>query len=133
MQTNQAPPATIDEYIEGFPPAVQDDLRAIRAVVRQAAPEAEEAIKYGMPTYVLHGNLVYFAAFKKHIGFFGTSLQMGGGALADELAPYAGPKGSLQFAHGKPVPLDLIRRIVAIRIDENLSRKAESAGKKRRG
>jgi uncharacterized protein YdhG (YjbR/CyaY superfamily) len=130
VDSTQPLPSTIDEYIAGFPDAVQQDLRAVRAAVRKAAPEAEEAIKYGMPTYVLNGNLVYFAAFKKHLGFYGTSLQMGGGALRDELAPYAGPKGSLKFPFGKPMPLDLVRRIVEIRVADNAAR-AEAKGRKK--
>lgn len=130
MQSDQAAPATIDDYIAGYPPAIQETLERIRTTVREAAPDAEETIKYGMPTYVLNGNLVYFAAFKEHVGFYGTSLEMGGGALRDELSVHAGPKGSLKFPHGKPVPLDLIRRIVKIRIAENLARTEARAGKK---
>lgn len=122
VESAQTTPRTIDEYIDGFAPEIQQDLRAIRAVVREAAPDAQEAIKYGMPAYVLNGNLVFFAAFKKHIGFFGTSLEMGGGAMRDELSAYAGPKGSLKFAYGKPMPLDLVRRIVLIRIADDAAR-----------
>lgn len=132
MDTDRAAPATVDEYIAGFAPEVQDDLRRIRAAVRDAAPGAEETIKYGMPTFVLNGNLVFFAAFKKHIGFFGTSLEMGGGVLRDELAPYTGPKGSLQFPLGKPIPLDLITRIVQIRVRDNAERAAVKGEKKAR-
>jgi uncharacterized protein YdhG (YjbR/CyaY superfamily) len=129
MQADPAAPATIDEYIASFSPDVQEVLRQIRATVRAAVPDAEETIKYGMPTYVHNGNLVYFAAFKKHVGFFGTSLEMGDGALKDELSVYAGPKGSLKFPLGKPVPLDLITRIVEIRVKENQER-SEARGKK---
>lgn len=129
MQTDPAPPATVDEYIAGFSPDVQEVLRQIRATVRAAVPDADETIKYGMPTYVHNGNLVYFAAFKNHIGFFGTSLEMGNGALKDELSVYAGPKGSLKFPLGRPVPLDLITRIVEIRVKENRER-VEARGKK---
>lgn len=124
MDSAQAAPSTIDEYIAGFPPEVREDLEAIRAAVREAAPGAEETIKYGMPTFMLHGNLVYFAAFKKHIGFFSTSVEMGGGALRDRLMKYAGPKGSLKFPLGTPIPLDLVREAVTIRIAENLERAA---------
>lgn len=129
MQADPAAPATVDAYIAGFAPDVQKVLRQIRATVRAAVPDAEETIKYGMPTYVHDGNLVYFAAFKKHVGFFGTSLEMGNGALKDELSVYAGPKGSLKFPLGKPVPLDLITRIVEIRVKENQKR-VEARGKK---
>ncbi|HST63197.1 MAG TPA: DUF1801 domain-containing protein, partial [Longimicrobium sp.] len=97
-KTAKAVPATVDEYIAGFPDEVRAVLQEIRATVRGAAPQADEAIKYGMPAYLLHGSLVYFSAFKKHIGFFCTTT--GNGALADELAPYAGPKGNLQFPLG---------------------------------
>jgi uncharacterized protein YdhG (YjbR/CyaY superfamily) len=129
MDTAQSVPSTMDEYIAGFPPGVREDLQAIRAAVRDAAPEAEETIKYGMPTFVLDGNLVYFAAFKKHIGFYGTSVEMGGGVLRDEISAYAGPKGSLKFPFGQPVPLDLVRRIVKIRIADNRERAAKKAKK----
>jgi uncharacterized protein YdhG (YjbR/CyaY superfamily) len=129
MQADPAPPATVDAYIAAFARDVQEMLRQIRATVRAAVPDAEETIKYGMPTYVLDGNLVFFAAFKKHVGFFGTSLEMGDGALRDELSVYAGPKGSLKFPLGKPVPLDLITRIVEIRAKENRER-AGARGKK---
>jgi uncharacterized protein YdhG (YjbR/CyaY superfamily) len=117
MDAAQAVPSTMDEYIAGFPPGVREDL------------QAEETIKYGMPTFVLDGNLVYFAAFKKHIGFYGTSVEMGGGALRGELSAYAGPKGSLKFPFGQPVPLDLVRRIVQIRIADNRERAAKKAKK----
>jgi uncharacterized protein YdhG (YjbR/CyaY superfamily) len=129
MEAEKAVPATMDEYIAGFPSGVREDLQAIRAAVRDTAPEAEETIKYGMPTFVLDGNLVYFAAFKKHIGFYGTSVEMGGGALRDELSAFAGPKGSLKFPFGQPVPLDLVRRIVQIRVADN-HRRAAAKGKK---
>lgn len=129
MQADPAPPATVDEYIAGFSPDVQTVLRQIRATVRAVVPDADETIKYGMPTYVLNGNLVYFAAFKKHVGFYGTSLEMGDGALKDELSVYAGPKGSLKFPLGKPVPLDLVTRLVEIRVKENRER-ADARGKK---
>lgn len=129
MEAEKTVPATMDEYIAGFPSGVREDLQAIRAAVRDAAPDAEETIKYGMPTFVLDGNLVYFAAFKQHIGFYGTSVNMGGGALRDELSAYAGPKGSLKFPFGQPVPLELIGRIVRIRIADNRERAAAKAKK----
>jgi uncharacterized protein YdhG (YjbR/CyaY superfamily) len=119
MATTKAVAATVDAYLAGFPDEVRAVLQDIRATVREAAPQADEAIKYGMPAYLLHGPLVYFSAFKKHIGFF--CVTTGGGALAEELAPYAGPKGNLQFPLGKPVPLDLVRRIVELRVQENLA------------
>ncbi len=116
MPTEPAAPATIDEYIAACVPDVQPTLRELRATVLAAAPGAAEAIKYGMPAFVLDGNLVFFAAFKKHVGFYGVSLVDG---LREALAPYAGPKGSLKFPHGQPVPLDLVTRAVRVRVREN--------------
>lgn len=121
-------PGSVDEYVAGFAPAVREVLERVRAVVRHAAPDAREAIRYGMPAYLLEGSLVYFGAFKKHVGFFCTTT--GGGALADELAPYAGPKGSLKFPLGKPVPYDLIERIVRVRVEENLAAAAARRAKR---
>lgn len=123
MQTARSVPGSVDEYVAGFGPDVRDVLERIRATVRAAAPDAREAIKYGMPAYLLEGSLVYFAAFKKHVGFYCTTT--GGGALADEMAPYAGPKGSLTFPFGRPVPYALIEKIVRFRVGENLARAAE--------
>lgn len=126
MQAEQAVPGSIDEYIAGFPPDVREMLEQIRATVRSAAPDAAETIKYGMPTFVLDGNLVYFAAFKKHIGFFAASMADG---LKEELAPYAGPKGSLRFPFGTPVPFGLLEKAVRVRVRENRA-KAEARQKK---
>lgn len=126
MQAEQAVPRTIDEYIAHFPPDVREVLEGLRATVRSAAPDAEEAIKYGMPTFVLDGNLVYFAAFKKHVGFFAASMADG---LKEELAPYAGPKGSLKFPFGTPVPFGLIEKAVRVRVRENRA-KADARRKK---
>ncbi|HEX6041766.1 iron chaperone [Longimicrobium sp.] len=128
MQTEKAVPASVDDYVAGFAPDVREVLERIRATVRGAAPDAREAIKYGMPAYLLEGSLVYFAAFNKHVGFFCTTT--GGGVLADEMAPYAGPKGSLRFPFGKPVPYDLIERIVRFRVDENRAAAAAKPKKK---
>jgi uncharacterized protein YdhG (YjbR/CyaY superfamily) len=127
MEAAKAVPATVDAYMAGLPDEVRAILEEIRRTVRDAAPQAEEGIKYGMPSYQLHGSLVYFSAFKKHIGFFCTTT--GNGALEAEVAPYAGPKGNLQFPLGKPVPMDLIRRIVEFRVQENLA--AAEAGPKK--
>ena len=121
MKTEQAVPATIDEYIAGSPPHAQDVLRQFRAVVRGAAPGADEAIKYGMPAFVLDGNLVFFAACKNHVGFYGASMADG---LREELAPYAGPKGSLKFLYGQPVPWGLIEKTVKVRVLQNREKAA---------
>lgn len=118
-------PTTIDAYIAGFPEDVQAILQKIRATVHKAAPRATEAIKYGMPTFVLGANLVHFAAFKKHIGFFGGSTD--GGKLSPETKPYEGPKGSLRFPYADPVPYGLIRKIVQAKARENRARAVEKS------
>ncbi len=109
---------TIDEYIAGFPPDVQEILERIRRTIRAAAPDAEEAISYQMPTFRLKGNLVHFAAFKHHIGFYPTPT--GIARFKADLAAYAGGKGSVKFPLDQPIPYDLITRIVAFRVKENL-------------
>ncbi len=126
MDTDQKAPKNIDEYIAGFPPDVQEILESIRAVIKEATPDAEETISYQMPTFTLKGNLVHFAAFKKHIGFYPTPT--GIEAFKDKLSVYVGGKGSVQFPLDKPMPLDLIRRIVEFRVKENLA-KAEAKTK----
>ncbi len=127
MKTKPSKPTTIDEYIAGFPPDVQAILQKIRATIHKAAPQAEEAIKYQMPTFVLHGNLVHFAAFKSHIGFY--PVPTGIEAFKQELAPYAGGKGSVQFPLDQPIPYKLISKIVKFRAKENLA-KAAAQGKR---
>lgn len=111
---------TIDEYIMGFPAPVQELLQELRAVIQKAAPDARETINYQIPTFVLHGNLVHFAAFKHHIGFYPTP--SGIEAFEAELSAYEGAKGSVKFPIEKPLPFDLISRIVAYRVKENLAR-----------
>ncbi len=106
--------ATIDEYISGFPKDIQKILQEMRAEIRKAAPEAEEAIKYGIPTFTLNGNLVHFGGFKNHIGFYPTP--SGIEAFRKELSVYNGAKGSIQFPIDKPLPLALIRKIVKFRV-----------------
>ena len=128
MATDQKTPKTIDEYISGFPPDIQEILESIRAVIKEAAPDAAETISYQMPTFTLKGNLVHFAAFKKHIGFY--PIPTGIEAFKDELSAYVCGKGSVQFPLDKPMPLDLIRRIVEFRVKENLA-KAEAKMKAR--
>jgi uncharacterized protein YdhG (YjbR/CyaY superfamily) len=128
METDQTAPETIDEYIAGFPPDVQEILEKIRVTIREAAPDAQETIKYQMPTFTLKGNLVHFAAFKKHIGFY--PVPTGIEQFKDELSAYKGGKGSVQIPLDKPIPFDLISRIVKFRVKENLE-KAEAKGKNR--
>jgi uncharacterized protein YdhG (YjbR/CyaY superfamily) len=127
MKTNQKTLQTIDEYIAGCPPEIQSILEKIRRTIRAAAPEAEEKISYQMPTFFLKGNLVHFAAFKHHIGFYPTST--GIEEFRDDLARYKGSKGAVQFPLDKPVPYELIGRIVRFRVVENL-KKAEAKKKK---
>jgi len=129
VNTDASAPTTIDEYIAGFPPDVQEILQKIRAVIREAAPGAQETIKYRMPTFTLQGNLVHFAAFKKHIGFY--PVPSGIEKFKDELARYVGGKGSVQFPLSQPIPYDLIRRIVQFRVQENLA-KAQTKKARRR-
>lgn len=126
---SKSTPNTIDDYIANFPEDVQTILQEIRAVIRQAAPDAEEAISYQMPTFKLNGNLVHFAAFKNHIGFY--PVPSGLEAFKEELSVYKGGKGSVQFPLDKPMPLDLIGKIVKFRAAENL-KKAEAKSKKKK-
>ena len=128
MKTKPSAPTTIDEYIAGFPPDVQAILQKIRATIRKAAPQAEETIKYQMPTFTLHGNLVHFAAFKNHIGFY--PVPTGIEAFKRELSVYKGGKGSIQFPLDQPIPYGLISKIVKFRVKENLA-KAEVRGKEK--
>ncbi len=125
MKTASDSPQTIDEYIASFPRDVQAILKQIRTTIKKAAPDAEEAIKYRIPTFVLNGNLVHFAAFKSHIGFYPTP--SGVEAFKQELSRYEGAKGSVQFPIEKPMPLNLIERIVKFRVKEA---RVKSTGKK---
>ena len=113
-------PNDIDTYISDFPEEVQMLLEQIRAAIRQAAPEAKETINYAIPTYTLNGNLVHFAAFKKHIGFYPgpTGIE----TFKNELSAYKGAKGSVQFPLDKPLPLDLVTKIVKYRVKENMEK-----------
>jgi len=119
MRTSK--PKNVDEYIAGFPNNdVQKILEQIRATIKKAAPEAEETIKYAIPTFTLNGNLVFFAAFKNHIGFYATPT--GNEAFKKEFSGYKQGKGSVQFPLDKPMPFDLITKIVKFRIKENSER-----------
>lgn len=128
MKSGQPIPQTIDEYIAGFSPEIQEKLETIRATIRKAAPKAEEAISYMMPTFKLHGNLVHFAALKNHLGFYpGAS---GIAAFQEELAGYETSKGTVQFPLDKRVPLTLITKIVKFRVQQNLDKAAAKAASK---
>jgi uncharacterized protein YdhG (YjbR/CyaY superfamily) len=113
-----AKPKTIDEYIAGFPEETQVILEQVRATIKKAAPDAKETISYAIPTFTLNGNLVHFAAFKTHIGFYSTP--SGTDAFQEELSKYKTGRGSVQFPIDDPMPVDLISRIVAYRVKENL-------------
>lgn len=128
MKENKAICKSIDEYILEFPIEIQEILKKLRKVIKESAPDAEEKISYQMPTFVLHGNLVHFAAFKNHIGFYPAP--SGIDAFKDELSEYKGGKGSIQFPLEKPLPYDLIREIVKFRVAENIE-KAEQKFKKK--
>ncbi len=119
---------TIDEYIATFPDDIQKKLKEVRAVIKAAAPEASEKISYQMPTFFLFGNLVHFAAFKNHIGFYPAP--RGIEEFQKELSVYKGAKGSVQFPLDQPMPLDLISRIVIFRVKDNLSKAAAKDKKK---
>jgi len=128
MKIDQTGPKNIDEYIAGFPPEVQAILEKIRLTIRKAAPGAEETIKYQMPTFTLHGNLVYFAAFKTHIGFY--PIPTGIEKFKKELAPFKQGKGSVQFPLDQPIPYSLISKIVKFRVQENVAKAAAKRTKK---
>jgi uncharacterized protein YdhG (YjbR/CyaY superfamily) len=116
---------TIDQYIEGSPEAVRPILQKMRKAIREAAPEATEAISYRMPTFRLNGgNLVHFAAHTNHIGFYPTP--SGVEAFKEELSPYEWAKGSVQFPLNKPIPFDLVKRIVVFRVQEVSQKKKAS-------
>lgn len=129
MEENKTSFNLVDEYIFQFSHEVQEILQMIRNEIKELAPEAEEKISYAMPTFVLHGNLVHYAAFKNHIGFYPTP--SGIAAFKAELSDYKGAKGSVQFPLDKPVPHDLIREIVKFRVAENLSKAEAKLNKKR--
>jgi uncharacterized protein YdhG (YjbR/CyaY superfamily) len=112
---------SIDEYIRSFPEDIQKLLNEVRAAIKATAPDATEKIAYQIPTFYLNGNLVHFAAFKNHIGFYPTS--SGISAFQDELKEYKSAKGSVQFPLDKPMPAELIKRIVKYRVRENEQKK----------
>ncbi len=118
MSTSRKKVATIDEYITMFPQDVQVILNEVRKTIQENAPTAQEAISYGIPTFKFNGNLVHFAAFKNHIGFYpgGTSAIQ---AFKEELTPYKQGKGSIQFPLNKPIPLQLVKNIVKFRVKQN--------------
>lgn len=135
METDSSSPKTIDAYIAGFPADVQAILQQIRDIIQKAAPDAEEAIKYQIPTFVLGGNLVHFAAFERHVGLYPTP--SGIEEFKEVLSKYHVGKGSIQFPLESPMPYDLIKKIVKFRVKENRDKMASAVEKarnpKRRG
>jgi uncharacterized protein YdhG (YjbR/CyaY superfamily) len=127
MKISQSAPKNIDTYVAGFPPRTRMILQKVRTTVRKAAPAAEEKISYRIPAFFQHGPLVYFAAFKKHLGFFPTS--SGIRKFKTQLSAYKGGRGSVQFPLDKPIPFSLISHIVKFRVKENLA-KARKKSKK---
>jgi len=120
MTPSESQVTTIDEYIAGFPKNIRELLEELRRVIRESAPQAEEAIRYGIPTFRLKGNLVHFAAFNHHIGFYPTPSAIT--TFSEELSPYKQSKGTVQFPLDRPIPYDLVRKIVHYRVEEMLER-----------
>ena len=129
MTTDKTTSNAIDKYIAIFPEDVQAILEKIRVTIQKAAPDAEETINYGIPTFILKGNLVHFAGYKSHIGFYPTP--SGIEKFKKELSIYEGAKGSVQFPLDKPIPYALIEKIVKFRVKENLEKAAAKVKKKK--
>jgi uncharacterized protein YdhG (YjbR/CyaY superfamily) len=128
MKATGRAPRSIDEYIAGSPPEARAILRRIRATAARAAPAARETISYRMAAFMQGGVLLYFAAFRNHIGVFPPV--SGDVSLVKALAPYAGPKGNLRFPYDRPIRYDLIRRIVKLRVAQNAARGAEKGARR---
>ena len=126
MLTTKKQPETIDEYIAAFPQNIQNLLHQVRNAIQKAAPGADETTKYGIPTFILNGNLVHFGGFKNHIGFYPAP--RGLEAFKKELSNFKGAKGSVQFPLDKPLPIALIIKIVKYRVRQN-SEKAKAKKK----
>jgi uncharacterized protein YdhG (YjbR/CyaY superfamily) len=129
MESNKASFNSTDEYIAAFPEEIQIILKELRATIKAAAPDAQEKISYQMPTFTLYGNLVHFAAYKNHIGFYPSPgvLQ----AFKDQLSIYKGSKGAVRFPIDKPLPLKLIGEMVKYRVAENLKNAESRSGKRK--
>lgn len=129
MATSRSVPANVDKYIATFPPEVRAVLQRVRQVVREAAPDAQEVISYRMPAFKLSGILVYFAAFKSHIGFYPPI--RGDARIEKAASAYAGEKGNLRFPLDRPIPFDLISRLTRLRVKQDLAKAATSSKKRR--
>lgn len=132
MDSNKVRFTSIDEYIATFPTEIQKILEELRATIKAAAPGAEEKISYQMPAFTFHGNLVYFAAHKNHIGFYPGTFVSVLQAFNNEISSYVDGKGTLQFPLNEPLPMDLISKIVKYRVGENLKKAELKAGKKKK-
>lgn len=126
MKASTGKVTTIDQYVRGFPADVQQKLSEMRSTIRRAAPEASEKIAYGVPTFTLNGNLVHFAAFAHHIGFYPAPSAIM--RFQRALKKYKSAKGSVQFPLDEPLPLDLIGEIVKFRVDENTRKNTKGKG-----
>jgi uncharacterized protein YdhG (YjbR/CyaY superfamily) len=120
-------PLNIDEYIAGYPENIRIILGRIRSAIREAAPEALEKISYSMPSFTLYGMLLYFAAHTNHLGFYPFKSAIK--AFKSELEPYSTSEGTVQFPYNKPLPINLIKKIVKFRVEENLAKAASKAKK----
>jgi uncharacterized protein YdhG (YjbR/CyaY superfamily) len=129
MATTRTHPGNIDEYIAAFSPEVQAILERIRSTIRDAAPDAQETISYRIPAFIQNGTLVYFAAFKAHIGFYPPV--RGNARLEQAVAPYAGEKGNLRFPLDRPIPYGLIERIVKHRLKQTSAKAVLKVSRKR--
>jgi uncharacterized protein YdhG (YjbR/CyaY superfamily) len=129
MERNKIGFQSIDEYINAFPKKVREILQGLRQTIKAIAPDAGETISYGIPTFVLNGNLVHFAAYKKHIGFYPTS--SGIRAFKKELSTYKTSRGTVQFPLDKPLPLALVKKIVRFRVAENNKLSREKSKRKK--
>ncbi len=131
MDSNKVRFTSIDEYIATFPTEIQKILEELRATIKAAAPGAEEKISYQMPAFTFHGNLVYFAAHKNHIGFYPGTFVSVLQAFNNEISSYVDGKGTLQFPLNQPLPMDLISKIVKYRVGENLKKAELKPARKR--
>jgi uncharacterized protein YdhG (YjbR/CyaY superfamily) len=120
MAMTKKTPKNIDDYVDRFPEGAQQRLQKMRLTIKKAAPQAKETISYGIPAFTLSGLLVWFAAFKGHIGFYPRASAIA--AFEKELSAYKGAKGSVQFPFDKPLPLALVSRIVKFRVNQNLGK-----------
>ena len=129
--TDRSAPGTIDEYIEAFPPDIQSILERIRLTIREAVPREKEKISYKMPAFALDGDLIYFAAFKKHIGVYPPV--RGDAKLSKEISRYRGEKGNLRLPLDEPIPYKLISKIVKFKVKEHVAKRAIKAKGDRQG